>query len=114
MLYHTYGYYRWAQRFEQAAISIKVHTPIDKTTINTNHSWNGGYNWMWGNAFTSILLRGNAEAIVLNNSTFISPEPSIYDNLDLRDPLGSNNQATYDKYPLAQFEKKSLLFPFKR
>lgn len=114
MLYHTYGYYRWAQRFEQAAISIKVHTPIDQTTINTNHSWNGGYNWMWGNAFTSILLRGNAEAIVLNNSTFISQEPSIYDNLDLRDPLGSNNQATYDKYPLAQFEKKSLLFPFKR
>jgi hypothetical protein len=114
MLYHTYGYYQWAQRFEQTAISIKVHTPIDQTTINKNHGLNHGYNWMWGNAFTSILLRGNAEAIVLNNSTFISPEPSIYDNLDLRDPLGSNNQATYNKYPLAQFEKKSLLFPLKR
>lgn len=114
MLYHTYGYYQWAQRFEQTAISIKVHTPIDKTTINTNHGLNHGYNWMWGNAFTSILLRGNAEAIVLNNSSFISPEPSIYDNLDLRDPLGSNNQATYNKYPLARFEKKSLLFPLKR
>ena len=111
MLYHTYGYYRWAQRFEQAAISIKVHTPIDKTKINTSHGFNHGYNWMWGNPFTSILLRGNAEAIVLNNSTFIGSEPSQYDKLEVGTSLTSVNQSGVEVYPLSQFQKRGLLFP---
>lgn len=113
MLYHTYGYYKWAQRFEQAAMTLKSHAPIDKTAINTNHGLTYGYNWMWGNPFTSILLRGNAEAVVLNRSAFISAEPSKYDNLDSRDPKGANSQVEYDKYPLAPFEKKAPLFPVK-
>ena len=95
--YHTYGFYKWAQRFEQEAISIKSHVEIDKTTINSSHGWTDGYNWPWGNPSTSILLRGNAEAIILNNSTHKGAEPVNHD--------------TIDKYPLKPFKKNSLLFP---
>ena len=95
--YHTYGFYKWAQRFELEAVSIKSHVPIDKTTINSSHGWTDGYNWPWGNPSTSILLRGNAEAIILNNSTHQGAEPVDHE--------------TIDKYPLKPFKKNSLLFP---
>jgi hypothetical protein len=66
---------------------------------------------MWGNPFTSILLRGNAVAIVLNNSTFIGSEPSQYDKLEAGTSLTSVNQSGLEVYPLSQFQKRGLLFP---
>ena len=110
MLYHTHGYYKWAQRFELEAISLKVHTPIDKTSINTNHGWTYGYNWMWGNPSTSILLRGNAEAMVLNNSQHTGPEPGSYENVKSGDVPLPMDRPVLDPYPLKPFEKRGLLF----
>jgi hypothetical protein len=110
MLYHTYGYYKWAQRFELEAIALKVHTPIDKTSINTNHGWTYGYNWMWGNPSTSILLRGNAEAMVLNNSQHKGPEPGSYENVKPGDVPLPMDRPILDPYPLKPFEKRGLLF----
>ena len=110
MLHHTHGYYKWAQRFEQEAIGLKVHTPIDKTSINTNHGWTYGYNWMWGNPSTSILLRGNAEAMVLNNSQHKGPEPGSYENVKAGDVPLPMDRPVLDPYPLKPFEKRGLLF----
>ena len=110
MLYHTYGYYKWAQRFEQVAITLQAHTPIDKTRINTNHGWTYGYNWMWGNPSTSILLRGNAEAMVLNNSNHKGPEPGSYENVKSGDVPLPMDRPVLDPYPLKPFEKRGVLF----
>ena len=111
LLHHTYGYYKWAQRFEREAIALKTHTPIDQTGINTNHGWTSGYNWMWGNPSTSILLRGNAEALILNNSSHTSPNPGNYENVKSGKPATSPGGAVLDPYPLKPFEKKGLLLP---
>jgi hypothetical protein len=111
MLFHTYGYYKWAQRFELEAIALKENTPIDKTAINTNHGWTHGYNWMWGNPSTSILLRGNAEAMVLNNSNHKGPEPGQYENAKAGGETQPMDRPRLDPYPLRPFEKRNLLFP---
>ena len=111
MLYHTHGYYKWAQRFETEALSLNAHTPIDKTRINKNHGWTHGYNWMWGNPSTSILLRGNAEAMVLNNSNHKSSEPGVYENVKANDTPQPMDRPVLEKYPLRPFEKRGLLFP---
>jgi hypothetical protein len=111
MLYHTHGYYKWAQRFELEVIALKAHTPIDKTKINSNHGWTHGYNWMWGNPSTSILLRGNAEAMVLNNSKHQGPEPGVYENVRTGDAALPMDRPTYELYPLRPFRKSGLLFP---
>jgi hypothetical protein len=110
MLYHTYGYYKWAQRFEQEAIALKNHTPIDQTGINTNHGWTYGYNWMWGNPSTSILLRGNAEALILNNSNHKGPEPGSYENVKPNDAVLPMDRSGFEAYPIQPFEKRGLLF----
>jgi hypothetical protein len=111
MVYHTYGYYKWAQRFEREAIALQTHTPIDKTKINTGHGWTQGYNWMWGNPSTSILLRGNAEALVLNNSKHQGPEPGVYENVKEGGPALPMDRRSYESYPLKPFRKSGLLFP---
>ena len=111
MLYHTHGYYKWAQRFEQEAIALKTHTPIDKTGINTNHGWTHSYNWGWGNPSLSILLRGNAEAMVLNHSDQNSVEPGIYENIRIGGASLSTNQLDFNTYPLGAIEKNKPLFP---
>jgi hypothetical protein len=120
MLYHTYGYYKWIKRFEQEAISLKVHTPIDKTSINTNHGLTYGYNWGWGNPSTSILLRGNAEAMILNSSKNIGnsddadnkgTEPGDFENTKEKDSLLQKNQPDTWTYRLKPFIKQGLLFP---
>ena len=110
MLYHTNGYYMWAQRFEQEAIALKKHTPIDQTGINTNHGWTYGYNWMWGNPSTSILLRGNAEALILNNSNHKGPEPGGYENVKSNDAVLPMDRSKFEAYPIQPFEKRGLLF----
>jgi hypothetical protein len=110
MLFHTYGFYRWAQRFETAAIELKAHTHIDQTTINTNHGWTHGYNWMWGNPSTSILLRGDAKAIILNNSTHTGPEPIDPNTIDAY-PLRATQIGVLRSSLARPFEKRSLLFP---
>lgn len=110
MLYHTHGYYKWAQRFEKEAVALKRHTPIDYTAINTNHGWTHGYNWMWGNPSTSILLRGNAEALILNNSRHKGPEPGVYENVKPGDAVLPMDRQNFEAYPLQPFEKKGLLF----
>ena len=110
MLYHTLGYYKWAQRFEQEAVSLKTNIPINQTTINSNHGLTDGYNWGWGNPSLSILLRGNAEAMVLNHSDNQGVEPSRYENVKAIDASLDAEQSKYDRYPLMPFEKKGLLF----
>jgi hypothetical protein len=110
MAYHTLGYYRWAQRFEQVVVSLKTNTPIDQTGINTNHGFTYGYNWGWGNPSLSILLRGNAEAMVLNHRDNQSVESSRYENVRVVDANRGEQPTQYDRYPLKPFEKKSLLF----
>ena len=110
MIYHTQGYYKWAQRFEQVAVSLKTNTPIDQTPINTNHGFTYGYNWGWGNPSLSILLRGNAEAMVLNHQDNQSVESSRYENVRLGDTNRGEQPTQYDLHPLKPFEKKSLLF----
>lgn len=110
LLYHTQGYYKWAQRFEREVISLKSDLPIDKTNINSNHGMNHGYNWGWGNPSLSILLRGNAEAMVLNHSDNRgTAEPSVYENIKPEDTI-SRKQPEFNVYPLKPVEKKGLLF----
>jgi hypothetical protein len=111
MLFNTYGYYKWAQRFELEAIALKENTPIEKTAINTNHGFSYGYNWMWGNPSTSILLRGNAEAMVLNNSNLTGPVPGQYESVKAGEDLQPTDRPRLDLYPLRPFEKRGLLFP---
>jgi hypothetical protein len=111
MLYHTYGFYKWAQRFEAQTLVIQTHTHIDQTPININHGLTHGYNWMWGNPSTSILLRGNAEAMILNNSAYKGFEP-INSEASNGQPNAPKGRAADEKYPLRPFEKKSLLFPW--
>ena len=111
MLFNTYGYYKWAQRFELEAIALKENTPIEKTAINTNHGFSYGYNWMWGNPSTSILLRGNAEAMVLNNSNLTGPVPGQYESVKAGEDLQPTDRPRLDPYPLRPFEKRGLLFP---
>jgi hypothetical protein len=110
MLYHTQGYYRWAQRFEQEAVSLKTHTPIDQTGINANHGWTHGYNWPWGNPSTSIVLRGNAEAMVLNHSEQLGIVPGAYENVRLGADGLPKEPPQFEKYPFRSFEKRGLLF----
>jgi hypothetical protein len=111
MLYHTYGYYKWAQRFEQTAVALQVHTPIDKTAINSTHGWTDGYNWMWGNPSTSILLRGNAEAMVLNHSNHRDPQSGQYENVRPGEAELPMDRPRLDPYPLKPFRKNGLLYP---
>jgi hypothetical protein len=111
LLYHTHGYYKWAQRFEQEAISLKTHTPIDQTQISANHGWTHGYNWGWGNPSLSILLRGNAEAMVLNHSDQHGVAPGMYENFRIGGAPSPANQLNFEVYPLGAIEKKNPLFP---
>jgi hypothetical protein len=111
MLYHTHGYYQWAQRFELEAVSLQTHTPIDQTGINTNHGWTHGYNWPWGNPSTSIVLRGNAEAMVLNHSEQLGIVPGIYENIRLAATGLPQDHPQFDVYPMRPFKKSGLLFP---
>ena len=97
LFFHTFGYYKWAQRFENSAINITTHTPFDKAQISDNQGWTSGYNWMWGNPSTSILLRGNAKAVVLNHSAYQGYEPI--------------NLNTLDASPLSRYIKTSPMFP---
>ena len=110
MLYHTLGYYRWAQRFEQAAVSLKTHTPINHTKINTDHGWAQGYNWPWGNPSTSILLRGNAEAMVLNHSKQLGIVPGVYENVRLGAESLKIETSQFAIYPFKSFKKSGLLY----
>lgn len=110
LLFHTYGFYKWAQRFEAEALAITRHTHIDHTRINTNHGWTHGYNWMWGNPSTSILLRGNAEAIILNNSTHAGFDPVDHKTI-ARDPLQPISNSTKSNGQTTRYVKRSLLFP---
>ncbi len=119
MLYHTFGYYKWIKGFEKQAISLKINTPIDKTSINTNHGLTYGYNWGWGNPSLSILLRGNAEAMVLNstrnhiglNADAKGNLPGDFENIKENDWISQNNQLDSFTYRLKPFVKKGLLFP---
>lgn len=110
MFFHTYGYYQWAKRFEDVAIAIKTHTPIDQSGINANHGWTHGYNWHWGNPSTSILLRGNAEAMVLNHSNHDGSGPNVYESTKTSANVMPSEPAPFNPYPLKPFEKRSLLF----
>jgi hypothetical protein len=111
LLYHTQGYYRWVEKFEQTAVALKENIAIDKTNINSDRGMIHGYNWGWGNPSLSILLRGNAEAMILNHSDNLGKnEPSVYENIK---PDGVNmpsKKPEIDLYPLKSFEKKAPLF----
>lgn len=119
MFYHSYGYYKWLKSFEKEAIALKINTSIDKTSINTNHGLTYGYNWGWGNPSTSILLRGNAEALVLNSSKNhigLSADgkgslPGDFENIRENDLTSQNKQLDNFIYRLKPFVKNGRLFP---
>jgi hypothetical protein len=111
LLYHTLGYSKWLQKFEQTSVSLTGHKAIDKTNINSNSGMMHGYNWGWGNPSLSILLRGNAEAMVLNHSDNTgTAEPSVYENLKPDSGITQNQKPGFDLYPLKLFQKRALLF----
>ncbi len=110
MFIHTYGFSKWAQRFETTSLALAQHTPINETGINTNHGWTHGYNWVWGNTYTSILLRGNAEALVLNNSNYVNPAISGYESLKRSDDSEGSRNNLIDRHPLNLLIKKGKLF----
>jgi hypothetical protein len=97
LLVHTSGYYRWLKGFEAESLVIEGLVPIDETQFNKGHSSLSGYNWPWSNATLSVLLRGNAEAIITNAKNF--------DGWETFDPK------TIDKYPLKPFVKSGRLSP---
>ena len=70
MLSHSVGFYRWLKSFESVAMAATGLIPIDKTAINKSEGWVSGYNWPWSNSTLSVLLRGDATAIVTNASDF--------------------------------------------
>ncbi len=97
LLFHTVGYYRWLKQFEAAAISAQGLVPIDEVAFNKGQGPISGYNWPWTNSALSVLLRGNAEAIVTNARNF--------NGVDTFDPK------TIEKYPLKAFVKSGRLSP---
>ena len=72
-------------------------TPIDEAVFNKGQGPISGYNWPWTNSALSVLLRGNAEAIVTNARKF--------DGVETFDPK------TIKKYPLKGFTKTAPLYP---
>jgi hypothetical protein len=111
MLFHTQGFYKWGQRFEAEVMTVEHHTHINKTKINTNHGMNSGYNWPWGNAYTSILLRGNAEALILNSNQYQSADGSCYESLGQATNQALVECRTSGRYPLLPIKKHGWLFP---
>jgi hypothetical protein len=111
MLNHTYGFYKWIERFEAAAINLQHNTHINESRINTNHGMNSGYNWPWGNSYTSILLRGNAEAIVLNSSQFQSTDGSCFEGLRKNSEQALDACQRSRLYPFFTLKKTRYLFP---
>ena len=97
LLFHTLGYYRWLKQFETAAMSVQNNIPIDEIAFNKGQGPISGYNWPWTNSALSVLLRGNAEAIVTNARKF--------DGVETFDPK------TIEKYPLKSFTKTAPLYP---
>ena len=97
LLGHTFGYYRWLKAFEVEASRIEGLVPIDQTEFNKGRGSISGYNWPWSNSTLSVLLRGNAEAIITNASNFTGWETF--------DPK------TIEKYPLKGFSKNAPLSP---
>jgi hypothetical protein len=97
LLGHTFGYYQWLKAFEAEAARIEGLVPIDRTEFNKGHSSLSGYNWPWSNSTLSVLLRGNAEAIITNASDF-----TAWETFDPR---------KIEKYPLKDFSKISPMRP---
>jgi hypothetical protein len=111
MLTHTYGFYQWIKRFEIEAIGLQHHTYINETTINRQHGLNSGYNWPWGNSYTSILLRGNVEAIILNSSQYQSTNGSCYEDLGRTSNQLSEQCQAKPLFPFLVLKKDGRLFP---
>jgi hypothetical protein len=97
LLGHSFGYYRWLKAFEKEALLTEGLVPIDQTEFNKGFGSVSGYNWPWSNATLSVLLRGNAEAIITNASNF--------DGWETFDPK------TIEKYPFKDFSKSAPLRP---
>jgi hypothetical protein len=91
LIVHTAGYYRWLKAFEAEALVIEGLVSIDETQFNKGNGPLSGYNWPWTNATLSVLLRGNAEAIITNARNFDGEE--------------TFNPKTLERYPLRPFVK---------
>ena len=94
---HSIGYYQWLKQFERAALIVDGLVPIDHVPFNKGQGSISGYNWPWSNSALSVLLRGNAESIIINASNF--------DGWETFDPK------TINKYPLKAYTKASPLYP---
>ena len=90
---NSFGFYYWLKSFETEAESVQGLVPFDKTAIAPGLGPVAGYNWPWSNSTLSVLLRGNAEGIVTNESNFTGWE--TFDPRHL------------EKYPLKQYIKKT-------
>ena len=106
----AYGFYKWIGRFEAEASNLQRNTHINESSINTNHGMNSGYNWPWGNSYTSILLRGDAKAFLLNHSDYRSSLFNLYEDAY---PGTKFDPALIDYhvvYPFGLIRKASMLF----
>jgi hypothetical protein len=93
---NSYGFFEWLKIFEKEAVTVIGLVPVDQTNIARNQSSVQGYNWPWTNSTLSVLLRGNAEGIITNSTTFIGWETF--------DPK------TVERYPLKGFVKQSYFY----
>lgn len=74
-LHHTFGFLKWAKKYEILSSQNSGLVPIN--LIGTRSILDAGnkFNWPWANPTLSILLRGSADAIILNQSNYSGWEP---------------------------------------
>lgn len=66
------GFHRWLRVFETEAIEVVHSVSVEKTRIYARQdaSIDHGFNWSWSNPTLSVLLRGMADAVIMNHSTY--------------------------------------------
>ena len=69
------AFYAWAQNFEKEAISISTFTPINRSNIYFTNQKPSEFEAGWTNPCMSILLRGNAKWVLLNNTNYGGWQP---------------------------------------
>jgi len=89
---YDFGYYNWSKIFERESLNLTLSTNIEKTLIygNEDTAWDRGFNWSWSNPTLSIILRGKADIMILNHSTYHGWVPEL-------NSLGSNPLEKYKR-----------------
>lgn len=72
---HTIQYLNWTKKYQVFAINNSGLTPIDQIITPDFKVLDRKFNWPWTNPTLSILLRGNADAIILNQTSYTGWQP---------------------------------------